>query len=304
MRSYTTEGLWSAAGSAPSSFLFDEHESRVQEEGEVVEGTGLQTTDQDQAGQTEADADEEYRKRAEYWEDFISEHQNVSVSPGFVTTQRKRAWSGSAPSEGRNRPTRRPRCDAEGENGGGVRLPSIHELVGNPWDNGSAARSDRRRFPLPVLFSTPRRDHTPLSNHVYQSEANVSGQAPTPHRTSTVASVAHSHGRGDVAEERAGKPLSRATSRSPSRSSFRESAMYMDEDGRNEEDEPGLLKTPSLRQARLDRNRRELEELEERKRALKLALQDSQSHGRQTRASAGSKAEQQVRSAAGRPGIT
>ncbi|RDX52304.1 hypothetical protein OH76DRAFT_1480887 [Lentinus brumalis] len=271
--SYDTEAMWRASGPAQGAFLFDGHESGPLEEGEVDDHEKVRDASPACDERDEAERREVSRQRIEHFENFLSE-QPDSFSSNCMTMRRKRSWTGSLASDERNRSTRRPRRElSEVEKGDGIRLPSINEMVGNPWGNDETGPISRHRFPMPVQMSTPRHaQQSPLINQIYHSGANVSGKAPTPFSTSTVASAVRPRIRGEVAEEWAGTHGSeRSALRTESRVSLRSCAMDLD-DGEGE----SLLRSPSLRQARIDRSRRELEELEERRRALQETLREAE----------------------------
>ncbi|KAI0714349.1 hypothetical protein C8T65DRAFT_694888 [Cerioporus squamosus] len=266
--SYGTADMWSAVGPAPATHLFNEHEAGPREEGEVDEMT---TAREDEP--VYSDEERELScKRAEKWEDFLSKHPSEPILSDRVMTPRKCSWTGSVVSEERNRSSRRPRREEDGEKGVGFRLPSIHELVGNPWGISGNERGGRISLHAPVYMFTPRQNkQPPLTDHVYQSGANVSGHAPTPHSVSTVASAIHSYAKGAAAGERAGEHGKRAVPRALSQASYRTSAMDIEE-----EEESSLLRTPDQRQARREQNRRELVELEERRHALMESLRETE----------------------------
>ncbi len=270
--SYDTAAMWKASGPAPGLFLFDGHESGPREEREVVEHVDSQDPDETGDGQGGEGKHGDQRSPTEHWEDFMGEPLSAPSPSDFVTTQKKRSWAGSLVSEERNRPTRKPRHEEAGVGrGDGRQLPAFNEFVGNPWGDLGGVDASRRRTRVPVHLTTPRHDHhSPLHNLVYQSGANVSGKAPTPHSTSTVAPDARPRPRGMAATEKAGAYLPRTGARTRGYSSRLSSVMDMDD-----EDGGSLLRSPSLRQARIDRDRRELEELEERRAALQEALKDA-----------------------------
>ncbi|RDX44822.1 hypothetical protein OH76DRAFT_1486835 [Lentinus brumalis] len=273
--SFSTADMWSAVGSAPSGYLFDEHESGPREEGEVDDtaATVRSFSRGEHGGQDGGGEAEDARGRSGRWDayDFSSKHPHAIRQSGLVTTPRKRSWTGSLTSEEQNRPPRRPRRDEEEHADEERRLPSISELVGNPWGSHGGGRGGRTSFLPPVYESTLRPDQrSPPLNMDYQSNANVSGKAPTPHYTSTVASAVGPHAKGAAAEERAGTFQPRTASRAASRLSEDTHAMDMDAASGYE-----LLRSPELRRARQERDERELAELEERRRDLQAALREA-----------------------------
>lgn len=276
--SYTSQEMWSAAGSIPATFLFDEHEASGREDGEVDDPTLRQEADEDDDEDDGGPGGDAHRERIGRFEDFLGKHTPVNGSSGYVTTPRKRSYAFSPVSEERNRAARKPRREEveedEEERGAGVRLPSIQELVGNPWRGHGSERTGSRRVYAPVHMSTlSREQQPPLLNMTYQSGANVSGKAPTPFSVGTVAPDARSNANGEAAGERAGTHYARSASRATSRTNPRLDGM--DLDGRDDVEED-LLEARDLRRARIERNRRELEEIEERRLALQKALMDSE----------------------------
>ncbi|RDX48906.1 hypothetical protein OH76DRAFT_1418666 [Lentinus brumalis] len=273
VESYTTDDMWASTGNVPSSFLFDDHEAGPREEGEVEEAFPRmpRATVEDQDDELSDEEREAYQRRVEKVDDLMSKHQTASSPSGLLTTLRKCSWNGSVASEERSRLSRGPRRETEGEKEAGVRLPSINELVGNPWRGNGDENGSSVRNPVPVHASTPRlNQQSPRSYFAYHSEADVSGKAPMPHSTSTVAPTVRSQARGAAAGEWAGERYPKTAARACSVSSHRSTAM----DVEDLQGDP-LLGTPSLRRARQERNRRELEELEERRSALQQALLDS-----------------------------
>ncbi len=275
--SYNTQGMWSAAGSVPGVFLFDDHEAGPREEGEIEEGTKAgganADADADDEDEDEDEADREaYKKRMEKWEDFLSKQSAANPQSNLITTSRKRSWKGSVRSEERNRSARRPRREEGVEKAASVRLPSIQDLVGNPWGGAESGDDDRIRLPFPVHMSTPQNNHqSPLLNMRYQSGANMSGKAPTPHSVGTVAPAERHRAPVRLAGEGAGKRGPRAGAHRTRRASSYVDAMDMDlGDGES------LLQSPDLRRARKERDRRELEELEERRRELQQAIREEE----------------------------
>ncbi len=267
--------MWSAVGPAPGVFLFDEHESGPREEGEVadmsttVRGATSQEHGEHDDGNEEGNRDEP----SGTWDgfDFRSKHQTDSFRSGFISTPRKRSWPGLMTSEERIRPSRRPRREEEVTEGTDVCLPSISELVGNPWGTQRGERDGRISHHPPVHASTPRLGcHSRRLNPDYQSDADVSGKAPTPHDVSTVASPMTSLAEGAIDEERAGKHGSRTERLAASRLSAETNDMDMDDVNG---DSP--RSSPDLRQARQERNRRELQELEERRRELQETIREA-----------------------------
>ncbi len=269
--SYSSTAMWSAVGS-PGTYLFDENEAGPREEGEVAEAAAPQPDDELRDVQPTDEEREAHRLRVEKVDDLMSKHHPAHSSENYMTTPRKRSWSGSAVSEEKSRSARRPRRDDAGMDSAGVRLPSISELVGNPWgSSGGDEYGLRNRAPAPVYASAPRQNQpSPLSNFAYHSEANVSGMPPTLHGVSTVASDARSRISRAATEEWAGRRnLCAAKRAAPRTSQSAATAMDMDE-----EEEGSLIGSPGLRRARRERDRRELEELEERRRALQQTLLD------------------------------
>ncbi len=277
--SYTSSAMWSAAGSTPSTFLFDENEAGLREDGELEEAATTPRAEQSDPEEVQEERGRNPRSFVEKCDDVMSKHPYANTPSNCVTTPRKRSWAFSPVSEGRNRATQRLRLEEDVGNGAGMRLSSFHELAGNPWDGDENDRDRRRSIPAPVNMSTPRDAQPPLRNVVYHSGANMSGKAPTPHYASTVASSVYSRARGEPDEERAGRrggrPATRYTAQttpcSAALSRRHQDAMDMDED-EEENDGDALLRSLSRLRAQKERSRKELEELDERRRELKKAI--------------------------------
>ncbi len=282
--SYTSSAMWSAAGSTPSTFLFDENEAGPREDGELQEAATTPSAEQSDPEETQEGRGRNPRSFVEKCDDVMSKHPYANTPSDCVTTPRKRSWAFSPVSEGRSRATQRLRLEEDVGNGAGMRLSSFHELAGNPWDGDENDRDRRRSIPAPVNMSTPRDAQPPLRNVVYHSGANMSGKAPTPHYASTVASSVHSYARGEPDEERAGRQSGRSITRYTARTTPRsaapsrqyQDAMDMDED-EEEDDGDALLLSPSRLRAQKERSRKELEELDERRRELKKAILEADS---------------------------
>ncbi len=193
------------------------------EDGEVVE-SGEQKTGNDNRQHSVVDADEareEAQARARRADEFAGKQQQyVHTSSGFITSLGKRSWGGSAASDERNRSARRPRRDEfAGENGEGGRLPPLRDVLGNPWREGEEFLDGGRDSVVPpVAVSTPRQQ-PPRAPQYYRfdSEANVSGSAPTPHSVSTVASNVRPRAAGATYEEGAGRRSARTESATSTR---------------------------------------------------------------------------------------
>ncbi len=184
--SYDSSSLWDALSSLPRTPVrtmthFDEHEASPFEDGEVAEG---KTESVSQAGLYQRE-DEEATFRRQVFEghqEYTGEPAGIRSMSYHVPTARKRLWEGSASSEERNRPGRRARRENEEEGGEGrrTRLPSINEILNNPWgERGDVARA-RSTETAPVPVSTPK----PYPCHVSEtggedSNANMSGHPPT-----------------------------------------------------------------------------------------------------------------------------
>lgn len=167
----------------PGETLFDEYESAGFEDGEVVDPeAAVKTPPSNQA--------------ASYWtdeerQDFAGKPSGPSLTLDALPTGRKRNWGGSPASEEMSRTARRPRRDEDEGRGGyanggdDVRLPSIQEMMGNPWQASSGTRARCSSF-RPAVVSTPKREQARTHvNFVPDSAANVSGAPPSPFSTSS-----------------------------------------------------------------------------------------------------------------------
>ncbi|TFK80513.1 hypothetical protein K466DRAFT_569600 [Polyporus arcularius HHB13444] len=283
--SYDTKAMWASAGPVPELYLFDGHEAAPREEGEV-EDEEPHAAGEDR---TSDEMDEASRAIQNKVNEYLCKHPTGPGLEGCMTTPRKRSWNGTVASEELSRFTRRPRRERDGGGSEGVRLPSIHELVRNPWRGYGTERVSSTSLAASVHAPEPGHGpHTPLSKFVYQSEANVSGRPPTPYTVGTVASDVRPGARRAEPEEGAGRHVSVKTA-----PALRPEAMDMDLD---EDDGGAILRSPSLRRARMERDRRELEEIEERRQALRTAIRNAEQTSQRcpTAASQGRRSEEYV----------
>ncbi len=180
-QSNDSASMWSAVGSlprSPATFQFDEYESRAFEDGELL--------DEGPPSNQLADGEE---KRAfleeldEYAGEQYEHHPRIPAP-----THRKRSWEGSQGSEELNRTARRQRRDFAGPVQPSLRLPSMNEILANPWGGAGSVDDMRRDMSHPVACSTPKHvseyathSHRTLNPpYTMDSQANVSGHPPTP----------------------------------------------------------------------------------------------------------------------------
>ncbi|RDX41933.1 hypothetical protein OH76DRAFT_1422850, partial [Lentinus brumalis] len=159
----------------PGETLFDGYESAPLEDGEVEdEDVAVRTPPSNQEAKGWSD---ENRRRTRDSYDFTGERSGPHFELDSVPTGRKRTWVGSPASEEASRTARRPRREAGTPSDGELRLPPIHEMLGNPWRTGDGVSSRVGSF-RPVVSSTPKRKYA--TNFVPDSAANVSEIPPTP----------------------------------------------------------------------------------------------------------------------------
>ncbi|RDX44939.1 hypothetical protein OH76DRAFT_1486675 [Lentinus brumalis] len=119
--------------------------------------------------------------------DDSSNGRHAPPSHQPAPSQRKRHWGGSQGSEERSRPTRRPRWDEASPELRPMRLPSIAELLSNPWDGSGPPGGEQNGIqpvatstPKPALRATTGDDRSQHSIYVMDSQGNASGKPPTP----------------------------------------------------------------------------------------------------------------------------
>ncbi|TFK92558.1 hypothetical protein K466DRAFT_562214 [Polyporus arcularius HHB13444] len=289
--------LWAALPS-PHNYLFDENEYAGHEEGEIPDGERQDTPGKGPQQETTAnETRDDALARAQRADEFAGEQQHARDQLGFITSLRKRSWAGSAASDERLRSMRRQRREQDGgEKAESLGLPPMTEFLGNPWggDEESGREGRGSRF-ASVAVSTPmQRPSRPSQNFEYDSDANQSGKAPTPHSVSTVASKARPRKAGSSFEERAGTrprslleeapvpPSSTYASRPSARArkpsvDIRSAPRYTgaaDMDVDREDDGSSLLRTPPPNQAQGLRDAGEKRRQHRQERSLQHLLSD------------------------------
>ncbi len=155
---------------------FDEHESSPFEDGELndIEDTGPPPNQEALRSEVH-----EYAGNLSNF-DFVGEHKRSLFLHGMEPTARKRSYSGSMTSEEGRRSARRPKVFRQ-ESPPRPSLPSIRELVGNPWRGEEGRDAGSFTFPSAVPRSTPLRSPSTrqITPFYHDEQANVSGHAPT-----------------------------------------------------------------------------------------------------------------------------
>ncbi len=242
-QSMDSASMWSAVGSlprSPATFQFDEYESKTLEDGEVYD-------EGPPSNQLAEDPDR--RAFLEELDDYVGEqHEHHQRFP--APTHRKRTWEGSQGSEELSRTARRPRRDEATPVQPSLRLPSVNEMLANPWGGVRGAGVMQRDVPQPVAFSTPMHvsEYATLNHrsrdppYMMDSQANYSGQPPTPFsRASSVAKSSRPTRRSVNRTEEM-----RSSQRAGREERDREESMRIDELYGDEETN-ALLKTPPRR---------------------------------------------------------
>ncbi len=170
--------LWEAVGSLPRSTpalaQFDENEFASFEDGEVADEEDEGPPPNQEANRTRS------REDIQRLDEYVGEHRRSLSHSEKEPTARKRSWTGSTLSDEDRRSARRPRL-ASREGSPLQRLPSIRELVGNPWCGSGGDDGRSFNFLAPVTMSTPLRSAVVRSQSPFYHDplANVSGHAPT-----------------------------------------------------------------------------------------------------------------------------
>ncbi|RDX54665.1 hypothetical protein OH76DRAFT_1415411 [Lentinus brumalis] len=179
--------LWSAVGSpprlSPALAQFDECESRAYEDGEVqyVADEEAPPANQEALWTETANGRSRVQERYERYEASFSEFRRPLSLLDDEPTARKRSWAGSTRSEEDRRSARRPRI-ADRSDDSLPKLPSIREMVGNPWSGLGGEGVSNLNFLAPVSTSTPvPRPSYARDRNSYQHDdcANLSGHPPT-----------------------------------------------------------------------------------------------------------------------------
>ncbi|RDX51757.1 hypothetical protein OH76DRAFT_1417118 [Lentinus brumalis] len=241
--------LWAALDSpprpTPTFAQFDEHEYIQYEDGEVAEKEDRGPLPNQEANR--ARESEEARERMKRLDGITSEHQRPFSQHVEGPTARKRSWTGSTVSEEDRRSARRPRV-ASRERPFPTTLPSIRDMIENPW--GRAGDEGTRSFNIPpsVTMSTPVTSSAlrKVSPFFHDELADVSGHPPTL-RGSSIDSSAPGSARYEEGS-RLGN-ISRASSK------IRAAGMEIDDD--QDLDEYSLLERPPGRSQGQDCGRRE-----------------------------------------------
>ncbi len=270
-QSYDSAMLWTAVGTPTKHFQalaqFNDHEHAPFEDGEVEEQEDIGPPPNQEALRLE-DAEEPYLGGGNLDNyNFVGEHRRSLPIHDMEPTSRKRSFSGSAVSEEALRSARRPRVHRQ-ETSPPLSLPSIREMIRNPWSGmgGEGPRSCNFSAGLPM--STPLQSpflHK-ISPFHHDEQANVSGHAPT-FRGSSVDTTSSAARRTEVNGETRHRSLSRMTSRSQAQS--------MEVDEGSDADGRSLLEKPVASQRR---DQGDHQPLGKGPRSLYDILQDQESH--------------------------
>ncbi len=237
--SQDSEVLWAAAGSpprfTPPFAQFDDNEFVAYEDGEVDAEEQAPPPNQEANRVRGAESTREHADRREK---VLGEHRHPLTTRDEEPTARKRSWTGSTVSEEDRRSARRPRIVMNDQPRPAM-LPSINEMLGNPWRGTGGDEGRNVNFPASVTTSTPRRPPfvRKVNSFQYDEEANVSGHPPTL-RGSSIDSLPGSPAAEDG---------SRSRTRSASRASSRASPAGMDVDPDADLEYSSLLGRPASR---------------------------------------------------------
>ncbi|RDX42147.1 hypothetical protein OH76DRAFT_1488929 [Lentinus brumalis] len=181
--SYDSTALWAAIDSPTSAVDEEQHyksKASAHEDGEVNEEEDQGPPPNQEINRTNNGEESRYQDDEDEHPVFAGEHRRPLSHHNEEPTARKRSWNGSTTSEEDKRPVRRPRT-ASTAGSPAFALPSIRELVQNPWRGPGSARDRSYNIPPPVDFSTPRQSRAMRNADpfCYDEQADVSGHPPT-----------------------------------------------------------------------------------------------------------------------------
>ncbi len=256
-QSFDSGPLWATlspilrTSGSPAIAQFDEHESAVYEEGEVQERDETPPSNQNASRSAQETCEEETMRL----QDVVGEHARTDLTAEPMSTACKRSWMGSPPTEEVLRPARRHKHEHHTVQKKALRLPSIDEMVANPWGGLGNADRDSFRFGMPVSSSTPKpgveAQYSTPTQYEFARHTNQSGQPPTPFSFGTLSSETgnahHAKGHKNAGYDRTGTALG-----------FEDAGYATDRSVGADEDMGGLLEERQRRASATRRNLRDV----------------------------------------------